>query len=637
MPNPFIFDEINRISAACREDIALALEERELCIVNDLSPAMAPFAWILAHGVLKTGLVARVHLVKAIPMTPVEESLFAESKSLTLSDAFPREGDTPWVMLYLSDDPSPATLLAPALKAFTQLTDSIFLFAPILGTMAPFPTGAKALAEGELTLLLAERPEDSPEGRLFLREELLRALLAKAAYDLREVRIPGLYGPGLTPPDHMKLTELLEMGKNNGILAAENSRRVDSFASVTQAALSVFKVMAEGKPGSVYHSLSSPAETGDIAYLLNRSYFQNALSLGIKAGKKEATYHALSFHKLSALFQALPQADLEDEIYRTACALSGASDYDVTRRLETYDGKLAALQSLQTEMLLEVDRICRENGISYFLVSGNLLGGVRHGGPIPWDDDVDIAMLREDYERFREICPDALSEKYEYASRYFDREYGYIFDKIRLKDSIFSTEYSSHFEGLSDGVFLDVFVYDKTSSSPKMQKLHVKLLRLLARASYVRWWNDPEGIRHSWALPLLRLFPLGFYHRLLDFAATFYRKKDTGFLLDSLGYYLFKGAFPAEWFDEVWEIPYGGANLPVPRGYDEFLRFLYGRDYIQKPPISKRLSGHSLARLDLGPHMPGLSGSLVCDREGELYPIQRAKTDEKVLDKTEAL
>ncbi len=637
MPNPFIFDEISRISAACREDIALALEERELCIVNDLSPALAPFAAILAHGVLKTGLVARVHLVKTGPMTPAEEALFAESKSLTLSDTFPREGDTPWVMLYLSDDPSPAALLAPALKAFTQLTDSVFLFAPILGAMNPFPTGAKALAEGELTLLLAEHPEDSPEGRLFMREELLRALLAKAAYDLREVRIPGLYGPGLTPPNHMKLTELLEMGKQNGILATENSRRVESFTSITQAALSIFKVMAEGKPGNVYHALSSHAEVGDIAYLLNKTYFQNSLSLGIKAGKKGATYHALSFHKISSLFKATPQTDLEDEIYRTACSLSGTSDYDMARKLETYDGKLASLQTLQTEMLLEVDRICRENGISYFLVSGNLLGGVRHGGPIPWDDDVDIAMLRADYERFREICPDALSDQYEYASRHYDRDFGYIFDKIRLKDSIFSTEYSSHFEGLSDGVFLDVFVYDKTSASPKMQKLHGKLLRLLARASYVRWWNDPEGIRHGWVLPLMRLFPLGFYHRLLDFVAKFYNKKDTGFLLDSLGYYIFKGAFPAEWFDEVWELPYQGTNLPVPRGYDEFLRFLYGKDYIQKPPISKRLSGHSMARLDLGPHLPGLSGGLVCDREGELYPIQRTKTPEKVLDKTEAL
>lgn len=72
--------------------------------------------------------------------------------------------------------------------------------------------------------------------------------------------------------------------------------------------------------------------------------------------------------------------------------------------IEITPSVLRELQLIQLECLTELDRVCRENNINYSLDGGTLLGSVRHGGFIPWDDDIDIIMLREDYEKFFNIC-----------------------------------------------------------------------------------------------------------------------------------------------------------------------------------------------------------------------------------------
>ena len=78
------------------------------------------------------------------------------------------------------------------------------------------------------------------------------------------------------------------------------------------------------------------------------------------------------------------------------------------------DIELKAIKSIQLEMMDEIHKICVRNGITYYMIAGTLLGAVRHGGFIPWDADVDIAMPREDYERFGVLCKAELSDQYRY-------------------------------------------------------------------------------------------------------------------------------------------------------------------------------------------------------------------------------
>ena len=99
---------------------------------------------------------------------------------------------------------------------------------------------------------------------------------------------------------------------------------------------------------------------------------------------------------------------------------------------------LRKVQLVQLEMMKEIDRVCRENHIRYFLYRGTFLGAVRHQGFIPWDDDMDIAMLREDYEAFCRIAPEKLNPKYCLQNWHTDPNYALPFGKIRKRNTLYT-------------------------------------------------------------------------------------------------------------------------------------------------------------------------------------------------------
>ena len=101
-------------------------------------------------------------------------------------------------------------------------------------------------------------------------------------------------------------------------------------------------------------------------------------------------------------------------------------------------GTLRKIQLIQLEMLEEVDRICKKCGIKYNIIAGTLLGAVRHGGYIPWDDDADIAMLRPEYERFRIAVRTELdTTKFYFQDNRRTRAYRWGYGKLRRKNTLF--------------------------------------------------------------------------------------------------------------------------------------------------------------------------------------------------------
>lgn len=122
--------------------------------------------------------------------------------------------------------------------------------------------------------------------------------------------------------------------------------------------------------------------------------------------------------------------------------------------------QLRQLQMTELELLEEVDRICKKCNIHYNIIAGTLLGAVRHGGFIPWDDDADVALLRPEYEKFRKACETELD-----TSRFYFQDhrntpgYRWGYGKLRRKDTLFLREHQEHMP-YDQGVFIDVFPLD---------------------------------------------------------------------------------------------------------------------------------------------------------------------------------
>lgn len=120
---------------------------------------------------------------------------------------------------------------------------------------------------------------------------------------------------------------------------------------------------------------------------------------------------------------------------------------------------LRKLQLVELEIANEIKRVCVENNIKYFLESGTLLGAVRHGGFIPWDDDMDIGMMREEYEKFLKIAPEKLSSEFILQTWKNEKDYSLTFAKVRKSDTIF-LEYEFKDSSMHNGIWVDIFPYD---------------------------------------------------------------------------------------------------------------------------------------------------------------------------------
>lgn len=142
---------------------------------------------------------------------------------------------------------------------------------------------------------------------------------------------------------------------------------------------------------------------------------------------------------------------------------------------EYADAKLRRLQLVQLEMLKVLDEICKRNDIHYQLFAGTALGAVRHRGFIPWDDDLDVVMLREDYEKFLKIAPQQIGNAY-FLQKEFSEHWPMQFSKLRKNDTAFIERYIAKDEQTHMGVYLDIFPCDNLSGSQDLAERAIPCL-----------------------------------------------------------------------------------------------------------------------------------------------------------------
>ncbi len=248
------------------------------------------------------------------------------------------------------------------------------------------------------------------------------------------------------------------------------------------------------------------------------------------------------------------------------------------------------LRRVQLGLLVELDRLCRANGLTYYLAYGTLLGAVRHGGYIPWDDDIDVMMPRGDYDQLHEVFAAAAPAHVTLDSPQTRMDWPFPYAKV-------ADDRTELFEPLEDplplGVNLDLFPLDALPPNPLVRSLQSGALRLLRWAVELRYiaaargrgWHHPLAI--TVAKPLLRLLPV----RTLVGAFTRTALVGAG---DRLGVRV--GSYD-------WSVPAGDLGTPSELSF-EALRFLaparpeavltamYG-DYGQLPPDEQQVSHHA--------------------------------------------
>lgn len=145
---------------------------------------------------------------------------------------------------------------------------------------------------------------------------------------------------------------------------------------------------------------------------------------------------------------------------------------------------LEKLQQEELDMLVVLRQACEEIGVPWFLDSGSALGAARHQGFIPWDDDIDVGMLRDDYERFLREAPSVLPEGYSLHT--FDNTHGFagMFAKLYRDGTEFVTQETLD-AGCDQGIFIDIFPYDALATDPKLRKKQIRNVRISQYLSYL--------------------------------------------------------------------------------------------------------------------------------------------------------
>ncbi len=250
---------------------------------------------------------------------------------------------------------------------------------------------------------------------------------------------------------------------------------------------------------------------------------------------------------------------------------------------------LRRLQLTELELLQEVDRICRKCDIHYNIIAGTLLGAVRHGGFIPWDDDADVALLRPEYEKFRWACENELNtDRFYFQDHQNTPGYRWGYGKLRRKDTLFLREHQEHMP-YEQGVFIDVFPLDYVPDHYLLRSLHnfkCFIYRKFFWSEVGRIADKSAGMRKLYSL--MSKVP---EKTLKNSFNRFIRKSDrhrTGwvriltFPTPNREY-----GYRTRWYEDSAEIEFEGASFVGIKDYEGYLTFKFG-EYRELPPEEQR-------------------------------------------------
>ena len=250
---------------------------------------------------------------------------------------------------------------------------------------------------------------------------------------------------------------------------------------------------------------------------------------------------------------------------------------------------LNKLHSVLFELLCEFDRICKKHNIQYFLDSGTALGAVRHGGFIPWDDDLDVGMMRNDYEKFLKVAPCEVGNNFVVLTKEIDVEYNKYHAKLVRKGTIYPEPDTESYK--YRGIFIDIFPFDRISDNPrnrywdfKKDLFYKKLIEIKKKSSFNKYKTLKIFLHY-----FLKLIPVTFLENKLQNLWDKYNKTESSYVTCYLYKVLLKRSiiFPITSLLPVKQIAFEDRRFPIMCNYDKYLKIMYGT-YMNLPPENQR-------------------------------------------------
>lgn len=264
------------------------------------------------------------------------------------------------------------------------------------------------------------------------------------------------------------------------------------------------------------------------------------------------------------------------------------------------DNNLSKIQEKAYKILIFFDKFCKDNNLSYFLVYGSLLGAVRHSDFIPWDDDIDVAMPRPDYERLINTLSHLLPKHYELQHFTKTKDYSLNFIKITDKNTTVVEQGGQNTYRIG-GVYIDIFPIDGVGNSLKKARKHKKRLSNLKVLIALAANNFYEKKRPLWKKVII------FFAKRLNVKKLQYKFErisqkfsynDSRYIAIHTGMYGDREIMPKYIFEKTKEIRFRDHYFNSPIDCEIYLKLLYG-NYMELPPEEKRISHHNFVYVNL--------------------------------------
>lgn len=263
---------------------------------------------------------------------------------------------------------------------------------------------------------------------------------------------------------------------------------------------------------------------------------------------------------------------------------------------------LEKLKMTQLNILQDIDVICKNNKLNYYLVGGTLLGAIRHKGFIPWDDDIDIAMPRKDLNKLEEILNTEYNTEYFVQNPQTDKYYLRYITKVRKKGTRLVEEAVEHVD-MNHGVYIDIFPLDKISNKNKkiidFRAYLGKYARNLKRKK-VTGSKHEKGLKLYINTLLALVLPIKVIDRFVDWMYQM-SNSDSNHFYTNFGskYGWRKQTFHESVYGDGLSLKFEDRYFQAPEKWETILESLYG-DYMALPSDDNKVSGHKIIELDLG-------------------------------------